>query len=237
MDTSSETKYMKCAENLISQCVSPEDDIEKRNLLDAEKRWFYTIFFQSLGKYIDVKRDAGQLDHYFWYARSVLLKYAEWMLKNEYPYLEKPEILEFPNETWSAQELRKSDILAHAACYAPDMLQQKLLEKSRFFFEICINQLRDFKTREFTRPVAILMTNGLVHMDAFLHASFPEEISSKAIDYVVPNIALELQKNRALDQIRRIAEVAKNTTLRKEIYWISQRLKSRYSNYGNRLSL
>ena len=36
------------------------------------------------------------------YGRASLLHYARWMADNEYPYLDKPEILEYPNETWAA---------------------------------------------------------------------------------------------------------------------------------------
>ena len=41
------------------------------------------------------------------YAREVLLNYAHWMVEHERPYLERPEKLEYPNETWAAQDIRK----------------------------------------------------------------------------------------------------------------------------------
>jgi hypothetical protein len=163
---SSEKRYLDQAERLIRRCVSPDDDIEARDLLNAEIRWMYTIFLQALGRYCDVKREAGEMDEAFGYARSVLLKYAAWMLENEYPYLEKPEKLEFPNETWSAQEIRKSDVLAHAALYAPSPLRGELLGKSSFFFQECLMQLSAAPTRELTRVVVLLMTNGMTHLDA-----------------------------------------------------------------------
>lgn len=224
---SQDEKYLKWAENLICRCVTPKDDIGTRDLLNAEIRWFYTIFLQSLGKYLDVKRGARQLDQYFWYGRIVLLMYAEWMLVHEYPYLEKPEILEFPNETWAAQDMRKSDILAHAASYAPEPLRQRLLAKSRFFFEACIDQLRDFETRDLTRPIVIIMTNGMVHMDVFFQAAFSEEIASRNIDFSIPKEDSQLQKNHVLNQIIRLKKVVKNTSFRKELHWIRQRLESR----------
>ncbi len=49
------------------------------------------------------------------YARASLLHYARWMAEHEYPYLEKPEILEYPTETWAAQDMRKSEIFDYAA--------------------------------------------------------------------------------------------------------------------------
>ena len=49
------------------------------------------------------------------YARASLLHYARWMAEHEYPYLDKPEILEYPTETWAAQDMRKSEIFKYAA--------------------------------------------------------------------------------------------------------------------------
>jgi len=223
---SSDERDMQYAERLIRQCVSPNDNIEARDLLNAEFRWMYNIFLQSLGKYLDIKRDIGQFDQMFWYARSVLLKYAAWMVEHEYPYLKKPEILEFPNETWTAQEIRKSDVLAHAAHYAPEPVRQRLIEKSRFFFELCINQLRDdFKeTRDLTRIIAILMTNGMAHMDTFSRFICSENIASKEIEYTLPNADVSFQKNGVLEQLIRLIKVVKNTSFKQELRWIRQRL-------------
>jgi hypothetical protein len=226
----SDKNYMRCAEKLIRLCVSPDDNIEDRDLLNAEIRWFYTVFLQSLGKYLDIKYEAGQLDHAFWYARTVLLKYAAWMIDHEYPYLEKPEILEFPNESWAAQEIRKSDVLAHAARYAPEMLRQRLLEKSRFFFEVCIHQLQnDFaETRDLTRVIATLMTNGMAHMDAFSQLACVEDIASMDIDYTLLTPDASFQKNIVSEQLKWFRMI-KNTSFKKEFRWLRQRLRNRFS--------
>jgi len=228
---SADDKYLNYAELLIKNCVSPEDDVETMNLLDAETRWMYTIFLQSLGKYLDVKKDSGHIDLYFWYARSAILKYAVWMLDNEYPYLQKPEILEFPNETWAAQDIRKSDILAHAAMYGPQPLRQRLLEKSRFFFEGCIDQLRDFETtRELTRPVVILMTNGMVHMEMnSRYKNVDDTIASVDIDYLSMETDSKLQKDSVLNRLSTVIKVAKNTSFKREFRWIKERLGNRIS--------
>jgi len=220
-----DNKYMEWAERLIINCLSPEDNIDEMNLLEAESRWMYTIFLQALGKYLDIKVQIDQIDSSFWYARAALIKYAQWMLRNEYSYLENPKILQFPNETWAAQEIRKSDILSHAAYYAPRQFRQELLKKSRFFFEACIDQLRAFETRELTRPIVLLMTNGMVHMDLFSKLSYSEEIASKHIDYALTDLNAEIKQNRVLDQIKRFLEVAKNTSLTKECQWTRQRLQ------------
>lgn len=161
-------RYLACAEQLIGQCISPKDDIEARDLLNAELRWLYNVFLQALGRYLDLKIEMGQQDSAFEYARQSLLAYAAWMVENEYPYLDKPEILEFPNETWAGQEIRKADVLAHAAVYAPEADREKLMEKSRYFFQVCIDYLLGHETRTYTRPIVLLMCFGMVHTDIFL---------------------------------------------------------------------
>ena len=157
----SKKQYLDQAEKLIGMCVSPNDDCSKMDLLNAELRWMYTIFLQALGRYLEIKKSMNSFDDQFLSARVVLVNYAEWMADNEYPYLEKPEILEFPNETWAAQEIRKSDIFAIAAWYAPKELKELFIEKSHFFYETVFKQLQQFETRYYTRPLAIVMTNGM----------------------------------------------------------------------------
>ena len=88
--------------------------------LDAENRWSYTVFLQALGKYLEHRADRGLIDAQFEYARAVLLTYAMWMCANERPYLDTPERLEFPNETWAAQDIRKAAVFEFAARHATD---------------------------------------------------------------------------------------------------------------------
>lgn len=220
-------KYFNWAEELIRCCVSPDDNIEAMDLLDAETRWMYVIFLQALGRYLDVKRELSQLDHSFWYARSALLHYAQWMMNHEYPYLKKPEILEFPDVTWAAQDIRKSDVLAHAALYAPKTLRKSFLEKSRFFFEICMDQLKNFDTRNLTRPVVILMTNGMVHMNAFAHLVGDEHVTTKDLDYGFPGVDTRTKRNYVLDIFARLLKVITKTSFSKELQWINQRIRDR----------
>jgi hypothetical protein len=97
------------AEELIRRCIHPHDDIGARELLDAERRWSYVVFLQALGRYLEHKGERGEIDGPYAYARAALLHYARWMAEHEYPYLEKPEILEYPTETWGP-DIRKSDV-------------------------------------------------------------------------------------------------------------------------------
>ena len=67
------------AESLIRRCVHPRDDIQARQLLDAERRWSYTVFLHILGRYLDEKVERNELDMMYSYARQALLAYGRWM--------------------------------------------------------------------------------------------------------------------------------------------------------------
>lgn len=154
--------YMKNAESLIKKCIHPEDDIEKRDLLDTENRWMYTVFLQALGKYLDIKKEIKQTDDMFHYSKKALIHYANWMLEYEYPYLEKPEKLEFPNETWAAQDMRKCNVLLHASQVMDQKTKEKFIQKADFFYQNSITELMKFDTRILTRPIVLMMQNRLM---------------------------------------------------------------------------
>jgi hypothetical protein len=160
---SNDAAFLAKAEQLIRRCIHPADDIGARNLLDAENRWFYTMFLQALGRYLDYKAELGQLDTPYAYAHASLLHYARWMAEHEYPYLEKPEILEYPTESWPATDMRKSEIFKYAAKHAVGAERGRFLERSEFFFRSSISTLAGMRTRTLCRPVVILLSFGFMH--------------------------------------------------------------------------
>jgi hypothetical protein len=163
-------QFLRKADQLLRRCIHPADDIAQRNLLDPERRWSYTVFLQLLGKYLDRAVERNRLDGMFAYARASLLHYTRWMAEHEIPYLSRPERLEYPTETWSAQDMRKSDVFKFAAKYGPPTLRERFLERSRFFFQSSLGELAAAKTRSFTRPLVLLMSYG--YMQAFF-AHYP----------------------------------------------------------------
>jgi hypothetical protein len=155
-----EPRYLEKAEALIRRCVHPADDIPALNLLDADRRWFYTVFLQAVGRYLDIKAERGEIDERHAYARATLLHYARWMADHEYPYLDKPEILEHPTETWAAQDMRKCEVFQYAAKHAAPSDQERFRERARFFFDYSVSTLSKTNTSSFTRPTVIMLTNG-----------------------------------------------------------------------------
>ena len=169
-----DARFLAKAEQLVRRCIHPSDDIESLTLLDAEQRWSYVVFLQALGKFLEYKRELGQMDVSYAYARASLLHYAHWMAEHEYPYLEKPAILEYPTETWAAQDIRKSDVFAFAASHAAGDERQRFLERAAFFFDYSVSTLLRSETRALTRPMVLLLSNGFMFAGARVPRARPE---------------------------------------------------------------
>jgi exo-rhamnogalacturonan lyase-like protein len=157
-----ESRFIAHAERLIRRVIHPEEDITERRLDVPEQRWFYTMFLQSLGKYLHYKAERGELDAMYAYGRASLLHYARWMAEHEYPYLDKPEKLEFKTETWAAQDVRKSDVFYFAALHAQGSERERFIERARFFYDYSMRTLISASTRALARPVAVLLTSGFM---------------------------------------------------------------------------
>ncbi len=164
-------RYLAKAEQLIRRCIHPDTDIAALDLLDAERKWFYTVFLQVLGKYLRHKADVGELDSAYAYGRASLLHFVRWMVVHEYPYLDRPEILEYPNETWAAQDMRKCDVFMHAAMHSDGTERQRFEERAGFFFEYSVRTLRSMPSHALTRPTVLMLLFGWQH--AFV-AQHPE---------------------------------------------------------------
>ena len=160
---SHERGFLEHAEHLIRRITHPEQDIESLDLLDAENKWFYLMFLQALGRYLEVKISMDEIDEMYAYAQVTLLKFADWMADHEYPYLDHPEKLEFPTETWAAQEMRKTEVFQWAARHGGASQRQRYLERANYFYRTSIDQLNRSPTKSFCRPVALLLSNGYSH--------------------------------------------------------------------------
>jgi hypothetical protein len=158
-----EPRFLAKAEELIRRCIHPADNLARRDLLNAERRWYYTVFLQALGRYLDYKAERGELDTMYAYGRASLLHYARWMAEHEYPFLDKPELLEYPTETWAAQDMRKSEVFKLAAKHASGAERARLLERSEFFFRSSTGSLAGLPTRTLARPVVLMLSYGFMH--------------------------------------------------------------------------
>jgi hypothetical protein len=97
------------------------------------------------------------------------------MVNNEYVYLEKPDILEFPNETWTGQDLRKLCLLAFAKAYLPNSVSEIENKKHDLQTKI-IDRLTSTKESETTRLLCLMMQN--MNFESFEEVPRPMFIDS-----------------------------------------------------------
>ena len=145
-------------EHIIRHTVHPGDNLARRELHKVEEHWFYVVFLQAVCRYLDVKCERQDWDDSFYYARDSLLRYADWMLAHEAPYLDRPDILEFPNHTWTAQDLRKATVLFSAARYDPGR-HREYSARAGELVEHVASTLAAEPTRHYTRILALIMQN------------------------------------------------------------------------------
>lgn len=153
-----QASYLDRVAHIIQKTVHPSDDIALRNFGDVEETWFYTVFFQALARFLWIKLEREEVDEDFLYARDSLSHYALWMSEHECLSLDHPEKLEFPNITWTAQDLRKVNVL-YLASYFDQPNKATFEAKAEQLFERVVASLSQDETRFSTRVMAILMQN------------------------------------------------------------------------------
>jgi hypothetical protein len=223
-EMTSDASYLNAVEEFIRGTVHPADQVESRNLLNAEAAWSYTVFLASLVRYLEGKLRRGEIDGAFDYGRESLLSYARWMALHEVPYLDQPETLEYPNETWAAQELRKSVVLYAAARFSSGIWRNQFLQKARFFYAAGWRELNGRETSHLTRPVALALQNSWV--EGYLAEDPPvfEEASKSAKPFgrPTPSLSAPAVFVRMANDLR---GAVRTTTWRRELSWLKARLR------------
>ncbi len=155
-----ERSYLSTVESVIRQSMHPRDDISLRNLDHIEVSWSYLVYLQAVCKYLDLKTKLQEVDEACLYAKDSLLHYVDWMLENETPFLQKADNVEYPNHTWTAQDLRKANVFYIASLYSEDK-KDRYLEAAHFYVGHVEETLAKEETRYYSRIIILLMQNDL----------------------------------------------------------------------------
>lgn len=142
--------------------VSLEDSLDELGLDNIEENWFYTVWLQAVTRLIERLTDQPK----FATARANLFtlvgRFAKWMCAHESPYLTRANELEYPNQTWSAQDMRKVDVLMFAAIQASSKQdKQDYLAKALEIEQYIHQALMNSDERFFTRIQALVMQNQM----------------------------------------------------------------------------
>jgi hypothetical protein len=215
-----ERHYLNQVEHIISHTVHPNENVEMRNLEDVENTWFYTVFLQAVCRYLLVKQPIKELDANFYYARDCLLNFASWMAKHESMYLDKPDILEYPNDTWTAQDLRKATVFAAAYYFSPQH-EQIYLDKAEYFENEVASRLNSSASKTYTRIMVLVLQNcGLVSF----YKNIPKQTNLTVYQQNWP--APHYAKRSLFTSFFKIAfKRLMNLSLKNEINWLKKRLK------------
>jgi len=214
-DLTQQQDYLARAFKVILNTFHPNDDISLRNFDNIEATWFYTVFLQSVGRFLLVKERMGQLDKDFYYARDAMLHYADWMLKNELPYLEQVDKLEFPNTTWAGQELRKVGIFYMANYYSP-IKSDMFLEKAAYFYKHIINTLQNDANNDYTRILVLLMQNiGFVNY--YQYSSSQNEFEN------IKEYSEPIKVNKGMKICTLLFKELSRLSIKNELKWLSLR--------------
>jgi hypothetical protein len=198
-------RFLTKADELVRRCIHPADDLPARDLLNRESRWSYVVFLQVLGRYLAARAWRGHAEPMWSYARASLLHYARWMTSHEHPYLEHPDQLEFPNETWAAQDMRKAEVFDLAAVYAGDLQERHVFAaRAETFFAAALRDVSRFETRRRTRPVVLLLSYGFARAWHERHGPSLPILAHSAIDYGRPERFVP-QKTVAIRRLKWLA--------------------------------
>jgi hypothetical protein len=225
-DLTQKTIYLTRTFKIITNTFHPNDDICLRNFDNIEATWFYTVFLQSVGRFLLLKEQMNQLDDDFYYARDAMLHYVDWMLVNELPYLEQKDKLEFPNTTWVGQDLRKVGIF-YMANYYSSVKNEALVKKGDYFYSHIVNTLEKDSNNDFTRILALLMQNiGLAH---FYQNTASEDKFESIREYKNP-----ILKNKTITILKLLLRELSRLSIKRELKWLSLRSAKVAKLLGNK---
>ncbi len=215
-------QYLASVEDVIQQSIHPRDDISLRNLHDTESSWSYLIYLQAVCKYLDLKTKLQAFDEACLYAKDSLLHYVDWMLENESPFLKNPEKLEYPNHTWTAQDLRKASIFYIASQYS-DEKKASYLKAAHYYVQFVVDTLKAEETRYYSRILILLMQNDLHESGLDYAATRPLRDLPDSSSY--PPAPLYSSPGILMRLLRDISCRIFKLSLAKERRWLSFRMK------------
>lgn len=220
--------YISKASDIIANTIHPLDDIAQRGLDNIELTWFYTVFLQAVGRFLLIKEQLAQYDNSFFYARDALIHYADWMVKNEAPYLSQVEKLEFPTTTWIAQDLRKVAVFRLAHYFMPEQSTQ-FNGKAEEFLAYVQKAISEADNNDSTRVLVLLMQN--INM-----SYFGLEDKSTSAEQGIRTYQVQQAQNKYIKIVKLVFKELMRFSLKREIRWLSLRsakCKNMFGKYVN----
>ncbi len=154
-----QTSYLDDIERIILNTISKDDNFEDRHFEDIENTWFYTVLLQASAKYLhfistfELKRQASQA------VIDALVHYITYIAAHEQPALKNAEVLEYPNDTWTGQDIRKVQLLCIGSLLVDEPQKTIYIDKANELNDWICQKLSVSKERFYTRILALTMQN------------------------------------------------------------------------------
>ena len=213
-------EYLQRAEVVIENTFSATDDLGARNFDDIEGTWYYTVFLQDVADYLQVKRQEDDLDEHFLRILRGFFHYVDWMLEHEKPFLEQESKLEFVNNTWAAQDIRKANLFYVAYLFSTEN-RVAYLQKAQFFREYVIETLNKSDTPWYTRIQAILHQNQGPNTLMYTESPLDARLQAMAAVSIPDGYYTRLSYCR--DYVRGLCKRLLAFSPTKEINWVKSR--------------
>jgi hypothetical protein len=215
--------WLEKAENVIYGTIHPNDQITDRKLLVAETGWSYLILLVAISRFLLVKEENKVFDRAYKHAADSLRHYTRWMLFNEQTFLSRPEELEFANDTWAAQDIRKAMIFFQAARWDPEIAED-YRAKAVEFLDYVVGTLECSAERSLARLQVILLQNYGPHQTT-LPTPFQQASDSIKTEHSKINMPLLTWTSLISRIVGRVVRGFLGFRLKKELNWLSKRLE------------
>jgi hypothetical protein len=213
------SRYLELAEQVLLDCIHPNDDIAARELDNIEVAWSYLVLLGVLPRYLRLKTIIRQQDKVFDLIAAAFYQYSRWLAEHEQPFLAKPELLEFPNDTWTAQDIRKVMLLRQAAQFFPKEASL-FLQQAEHWYQWLHHKLLNSAELHFARVQVLLL---------LLHG--PQQQDSAAL--ALPELPICLEPAPRLNWGKLLWRITKTVgsgmiefRLRRERNWLQNRINS-----------
>jgi len=229
-------QYLSQAERVILNTISANDNINERNFDDIENSWYYVVFLQGIAKYLYIESSMHLARQNRAEILQAFLLYSDYIRDNEAPYLTQSERLEYPNDTWTAQDLRKVFILCCAAEFSDSSTKKGYLSKAHELQSWIEQKLKGSVERFYTRILVLMMQNygtlALADKNKSLQSSLNDDNASSANSNLVKQLK---QISSSPSKWTRFARFVSQYSLRKERRHLVQRIPKLQKWLGPRL--
>nr|WP_136251725.1 hypothetical protein [Ningiella ruwaisensis] len=158
-EMSGDSAYLSNAERVILCTIDENDELNDGRFYDIENTWFYTVFLQAVSKYLfllgtgHIKREAST------FILNAFIHYLDYICEHERLYLDHAERLEYPNDTWTAQDIRKVQLLCIGTWFVSAEKADSYIAKAKQLNAEIYNKLKESPENVYTRLLVLMMQN------------------------------------------------------------------------------